>query len=104
MPSIASDTARVVGYAGRPLEGDVLHEMRRARLFGRLEARSGQDVGGDGDGARSGEGDVMTRGPPGSAVRSYIGPMLAEREARPNAGRKGYRRNEAAGALRAPAA
>jgi len=30
----------------RPLEGDVLHEMRRARLFGRLEARSRQDVGG----------------------------------------------------------
>ncbi len=40
---------------GRPLERYVLHEMGRARLLGRFQPRTGQNVGGNGDGASPGE-------------------------------------------------
>ena len=40
---------------GRPLERDVFHEMGDAGLVGRLETRSGEDVGRDRDRARAGD-------------------------------------------------
>ena len=40
---------------GRALERDVLHEVGDADLAGGLEARAGEDVGRDGDGARAGQ-------------------------------------------------
>ena len=53
---------RVVAGA---LEGEVLHEVRDAGVGGRLQARPGQHVRGDGDGSRAreaGEDDARPRG------------------------------------------
>ena len=47
LDGLADGTGRGIGR--RPLERQVLHEMRDPGLGGGLEARSGQDVRGDGD-------------------------------------------------------
>ena len=58
------------GVGGCALEGDVLHEVGHARLGVRFQARTGQDVGGDGHGACAGHpGGDDTR--PGRQLGSF---------------------------------
>jgi hypothetical protein len=64
------------GIGSRPLERDVLHEMRGAGLFCRLQARSGQHVRGDGNGAGTGHSGGDDARPAGqhSAIKHHANP------------------------------
>ena len=94
---LGNGSSRRVG--GRSLESDVLHEVRGARLLGRLQARSGQDVGGNGDGASPGEARRDDARPAGQRSAFVHHVNASGKGTGPDTGQMSHRRNVAAGAL-----